>query len=246
MQKYVFSGNEEWLKRIKEQYKDQVIVSSDYEKLLSLQKDENTLIFTLHDHKRPINPKGHKTPYLFNEFHNVDPGAMYSDVFLEESEEKIFEFLQAKMQKYDLMLDTLNKVKEGSLQLHYDGWFFSGGRGEDSDMYVILDHDGEIYADLSMNEDHSISMRFMQISDLAVGDTGCVEFYTAGWYERINETLYDRWDQIIVPCLKRDDPEICEKLIDKDGQFCLPRDYCDIDREDILNGDYPLAEEIER
>ncbi len=54
MQKYVFSGNEEWLKRIKEQYKDQVIVCSDYEKLLSLQKDENALIFTLHDHKHQV------------------------------------------------------------------------------------------------------------------------------------------------------------------------------------------------
>lgn len=225
MKKYIFSGNEEWLKKAKEQCGDQVIISSDYEKLLALQDDPDALIFTLHDKEHPMDTKGHKTPYLFNEFRNVDAGAMFSDVFLEGKDVSL---LPDMIKRYDIFLDTAKKLKEGELQLHYDGWFFSGGRGEDADMFRIFDGTN-LVADLSLNEDRTISLRM---------DT--VEVYTGGWYERINNVLYDIYDELITPCLKRDDPEICEKLTDEDGALCFPRDYCDIDREDILDGTYEL------
>lgn len=228
MKYYLFSGNEEWLKQAKAELGDKITTSSDYGRLLELQKDPDAILFTMHDEKHPIDVLGIKTPYLFNEFRNVEPGALKSDKFIcfsdyAENMEKLKEYIA----KYDELFSVFDRLASGDLKLQYNGWSFTAGHEGDSDMYDILDSSGNHYAHLDAYDDDSLEFT-------TSGET----LYTNGWYARKNVALFERFEHLIVPCLKRDDPEICKALCDEEGRICFPRDYSDISREAILSGEW--------
>ena len=229
MKKYVFSGNTEWLEAVAKKYGDAVAVSSDYGILNAIQNDKESYIIVLHDEEHPMDCGTKKTPYLFNEFRHVKPGALLSDVFLPcENLEVALKRLEERLNRFDTVMQTVQEAEKGTLKVLYDGWSFGGGRDFDADYYKIYDDNGVLQARLTIGTTDEAEIAIYREGER-------MGFTNHGWHERTNLTIHRIWDQIALKCVKRDDTEICKALTDKNGALCFPRDNEDISREDILN-----------
>ena len=228
---YVFSGNPDWLSEIKEEYGNKVTVSDDYNLLIQVKDKEDTIVATVHDKDHPMDTKGVETPFLFNEARHVNPGAIYSDIF----EISVSE-LKNRLEDLDKVQEIMDDIRSDKYRLRYKGWFFSGGRGEDAQMFDILDSKGNVVGYVNLNDEGS-----------EVGLNN-FSFYNGGWYNRSSKPVEELIRSTVYDMLPKQDAEICQIITDKNGQLCFPADFDDISREDLLTGTYemPFADEAVR
>lgn len=236
MEKYIFSGNETLLEELKNIYGDNITYSSDYEKLLSLQ-NEDCLIAYIYDKSNPIDLKGHETPYLFNEFRHVEEGKLLCDKYiqletaeipLQSRELKEIEDEIDELVKLDDTIEMIrNNIENGDMHVMFEGTLFSGGRGEDSIFYTLLDNNKNEVGRLTFIEHDLLDI------DLKEGEEE--NWYTNyGWYVRTNKGVNNIIHNTVLSVLERDDKEYYDAVVDEDGNINEPYDFTDLSREDVI------------
>ena len=118
----------------------------------------------------------------------------------------------------------LDHIKDATIKVKWDYWFFAGGRDFGNfTRYKLIHWTGSDYGTIEVNDIHGISINTLENGYL------CRDYEDEDFLEEIN-LLLDY-------ALRRDDKEFIAKLQhDEYGEFELPADFCDISRDDVLNG----------
>lgn len=224
MKKYVFSGNKYWLNKVKEEFGDSVTVSDDYTMLLEVSEQPNVIIATLHDPEYPLDTKHKETPFLLNEMRHTEPGTYLSDIFIHKNaiQKSALEELKARFANIDKVLKIMKDIQDGTYHVRYSGWSFSGGRGEDGQMFDIIDETNKNIGRIYLMEDNDLTVSLH-------------DFYysNSGWYNRSSPTIAELVSSTVFSALPRDDSEICDIIADENG-FSFPVEFYDVSREDVI------------
>ncbi len=119
----------------------------------------------------------------------------------------------------------ISQIKNEVLTVKWDGWVFTGGRDWGDWTQYELYKNKEKYGSVEVNTRNGIEI--MIGDELLVGD-----------YNK--EPLAATLEETLINAISRDDKEIAEKIT-IDGALCLPQDYGDISREDILTGRWTIG-----
>lgn len=147
-------------------------------------------------------------------------GWSMTELFMKKVAETFTDF--GKNRKPLKMTDVEIMIRSGALNVKWDNWFFAGGRDwGDQDTYFLL-RDGKEVGILQDNHDHGITI---ELDSVRICD------------ELNEDDLVQYMEETLAMALRRDDKELMKALrIDDYTSFYLPRDYCDISREDVIKG----------
>lgn len=130
------------------------------------------------------------------------------------------------------LYELIDKINSGELKVRYDSWNFSGGRDYgDWDAFKLYDKNDACCGFIDLNV--SFNDAEFELDDIIPQDT----------VSGISDTDYNWIADYLVKALERDDKEFVEACT-VDGELYFPRDYCDISREDVLNGTYDIKRQV--
>ncbi len=219
-----------------------MLFTSDFNELLSISKDDSVVTNIIYANSKPFEMDGVESfvpGFFFNEMRKTNPGEFLADAFSDvgEDADKAFDAVVDFISARSAAVDIANAIETAGLQVKWDSWSFNGGRDDDGDVYALYKN-GERVGYI-FETDESISV------DMADGTSFC----TSGWVARKNTALYESLSQILNDAWLRDDAELIQKLT-KNGEICMPRDFGDISRSDVLSGAWDVhtewADDIEQ
>ena len=118
--------------------------------------------------------------------------------------------------------ELLQQINDGLITVRWESWSFTGGSTWGNDQTFSLTKDDAPYGTIELNDNITVTLKVGSKTVLSAVEIEEAEFNTAF------DTLSD--------AVRRDDKEIAEKLTSPDGSFRLPADYCDISRQEVLDG----------
>lgn len=129
------------------------------------------------------------------------------------------------------MTELFNHIKDATIKVKWDSWFFAGGRDYgDATRYELVHWTGKHYGTIDCNDIYGITIRTV-LDGYLCNDCWDKEIITA-LAELLNYALH------------RDDEDLISKLPhDEYGEVVVPKDFCDISREDVLTGRWKGGEE---
>lgn len=232
MKTYLFCGNKELAQRVASMMKHPVIISTDYDELLRLEeKDSLDILVVLYSEDSALDTKGKKTGWVFNTFSPAKPGEFHADVFcplgkwpksLEESAEAI----DAKIHEMEMLEDFLDDLDGQKAHIRYNGWLFSGGRGEDVHRFDITDDHGKELGVLLVGDSNEFDLNYKDLW-----------YHNYGPSERANAYAFQKMKAKLMSALEKDDPEIWN-AITVNGEQHFPEANYDISREEVIASDW--------
>lgn len=122
------------------------------------------------------------------------------------------------------MQKILKAIEDGTITIKWKYWVFGGGRDYGDWTTYELNKDGKLYGFIEDNLRNGITV--------TIGDK--IVFQDVE-----DETIVNRTREILQMALKRDDPEFIEHLpVDESGEFIIPDGYEDIDRAEVMSGEW--------
>lgn len=213
---YVFSGDEDILKKVKTAYGDRVITDSSYSNLLSLQ-NENAFLIVIHNDDKEMDLEGHERVRCFNEgLAEQAVGKFYADDFINIGHtDDYMKDIENDLTKWDIYNNLKQDIEEGKVAVQFESFFFGAG-SEDMDFYTLLNADTKETVGRVGLGSRTLEFEYENI-----------QFLNSLWDCRENLMFTDEYSKIIPQAFERDDP-IIAKFIEK----CYG--FEDFTREDVL------------